>query len=212
MKKFRIKTNRKLWIMLTAFILGALASVQSESLKRATDDLSRERKTNAFQEIKILKEKNSDLQKEIVSLEDSLDSISDQSRSLDVIRDEINKYKKLTGDSPIFGPGIIVSIDGQISVPWLVDLVNEFFNAGGESVSINGIRVTNDTVGFENLPNAKILMNGSVLASPYTFEIIGDSSSLADILNLPGGIFSRIQASFPSVKISLQKKDIIRMK
>lgn len=212
MKKLQIKANRKLWILVTAFILGLLASVQSESLHKVTSEFSREGKVNAFQEVKVLKEKNQDLQKEVTSLEASLDSLSDQGKSLDVIRDEINKYKKLTGDSPIFGPGIVIGIEGQISVPWLVDLINEFFNAGAEAVSINGIRATNDTLGFENLPNGKILMNGVVLGSPYKFEIIGDSSVLPDILNMPGGILSRIQGTFPSIKISLQKKDIIQMK
>ena len=212
MRKLQIKDSRKLLILITAFGLGLLASVQSESLDKVTSDFSREKKTNAFQEIKVLKEKNADLQKEILSLESSLDSLSDQSKALDSIKDEINKYKKLTGDTPVFGHGVSISIEGQITVPWIVDLVNEFFNAGAEAVSVNGIRITNITVGFENLPNGKMLLNSAVLGSPYKFELIGDSNSLSDVLNMPGGIFSRLQASFPSTKISLQKKDVVQMK
>jgi uncharacterized protein YlxW (UPF0749 family) len=208
-----IKTKRrKVLLLLTSIFLGAFIVLQSQSFRTVTDEYLRENKVDIFQEIKILRDKNKDLENEVKSLEDNLDQLSDQTSALSVIEKEIYTYKKLSGDSPIFGAGLLIEADGELSVPSAIDLTNELFNAGAEAVSINSIRITNETIGFDAMPKGKILLNGVPLAAPYVFEAIGEPSTLENILTLPGGIFSRIEAGTAHIKLTFEKKEIIQMK
>ena len=56
---------------------------------------------------------------------------------------EIKKHEKLNGKSPIYGPGLRIEINADISSQWLVDFINELFNSTAQAVSINSIRITN---------------------------------------------------------------------
>lgn len=203
--------KRKIYILAIAFLLGFFVVLQSRSFQNANDILLRDMESNIFQEISILRQKNNDLRKEVQSLELQIEQFADQNSTLAAIDDEIKKYMKLSGRISVFGPGILVSIDGPIITPWIIDLVNEFFNSGAQAVSVNGIRIVNSTVGFDTLPKGQILLNGSILSSPYTFAVIGDSSSLKTILELPGGIFSRLKMAFPGLKIESTVKDILQI-
>lgn len=202
--------KKKIYILTTAVLLGFFAVVQSRSFKNV-DFLLRDAESNIFQEISILKQKNEDLKSEISELELALAQLADQNLALQAIEDEIKKYSKLGGSLSIFGPGLTVTIDGTIATPWIVDLVNDFFNSGAQSVAINGIRLVNSTIGFDTLPQGQILLNGSILSPPYIFDVIGESSSLNNILELPGGVFDRLKSAFPGIKIETVSKEIIQM-
>jgi uncharacterized protein YlxW (UPF0749 family) len=203
--------NQKYIISVVALIFGFLVVTQIKSFSGVNDIFVRDNQSNIFQEIKILKAKNEDLRKETEELETTLDQLDDQTLALSVIDEEINKYKKLSGKYPIFGPGVSITITGEITTPWVVDLVNEFFNSGAQSVSVNGIRITNQTSGFDTMPQGQILLNGSILSSPYVFNVIGDSSIIVDILELPSGIFERLVKTFPNTVIETTKKEVIQM-
>ncbi len=209
--------ERKLQLAISIIIVASLVFVLSSTVftDRTFDQMNdiflREGESNFFQEIKVLKDKNEDLKNEITELEETLSKINNQDKALSTIEDEIKKYQKLSGDYSIFGPGFTVIMDGQINTPWIVDLINELFGYGAEAIAINGIRLNNDTLGLEMLPKGQILLNGSILSSPYTIDVIGEFSTLREILELPGGIFDRIQAAVDSVEISIMEKDLIKM-
>jgi len=205
------KSERKILIFVIAILLGVFIIAQSRGFEIAADSVIREDAGNVFQEIKILKDKNAELKREIDELENTLDQFSDRTLALEAIQVEIDKYYKLTGDYPIFGPGLSLTIDGDLTIPWIIDLVNQLYNSGAEAISINGIRITNQTTGFDNLPKGKILINGSVIYSPYTFDIICEASEVIKILELPGGIFSRLISTFSGITIITESKDQIRM-
>jgi len=185
--------------------------IQMRSFEDVNDLLLRDQESNIFQEIRILTEKNEDLNAEVISLEDTYAHITDQNDILDSVEDEIEKYQKLNGEKSIFGPGITVKLEGDITTPWITDLINDFFNSGAQAVAINGIRITNRTVGFDTLPQGQILLNGSILSAPYFFDVIGESQVLSDILQLKGGIFDRLQNNFPNLKIEITRKEVIQM-
>lgn len=199
------------YVLLAALILGLFIVLQGRAYKNVNDLLLRDAKSNIFQEIKVLKEKNNNLRKEIDELERTFEQLADQNSSLEAIEEEIKKYQKLSGKFGIFGPGIEVAINGNITTPWAIDLINEFFNSGAEAVSVNGIRLVNKTIGFDTLPQGQILLNGSILSPPYTFNVLGEPSTLLKALNLPEGIFARLTKAFPSLKIGAITKEIIQM-
>ena len=89
--------------------------------------------------------------------------------------------------------------------------MNEFFNLGAQAVSVNGIRIINKTAGFDTLPQGQILLNGSILSPPYTFNALGESSTLKSLLESPGAFIPRLKISFPGIKVYVSTKDIIQM-
>jgi len=204
-------TEKKIYIMIMATMLGIFIVAQGRWFMGENSVFSRDTQSNVFQEITILKNKNEDLKNEIENLDSILQQLRDQNSALEIIEEEVEKYKKLNGEFPIFGPGVSLTIDTQLETPWVIDLINEFFNSGVQAVSINGIRITNNTAGFDTLPQGQILLNGSILPSPYIFDVIGEPSLIIDILELPGGILDRLEKAFPRIEIDTEIKEIIQM-
>lgn len=204
-------TEKKIYIVIVVAILGIFIVVQGRWFTGENGVFSRDTQSNVFQEITILKNKNQDLKNEIENLDSVLQQLRDQNSALEAIEEEVEKYKKLNGEFPIFGPGVSLTIDIQLTTPWVIDLINEFFNSGVQAVSINGIRITNNTAGFDTLPQGQILLNGSILSSPYIFDVIGEPSLVIDILELPGGILDRLEKAFSEIEIDTTTKEIIRM-
>lgn len=211
MKKEDLIGDKTYIAILFLLFLTIFAVIQNMSLAPVADLLSRDSQTNSFKEIDILKDKNQDLRDEVNELEGTLSQLSNQNEALGAIDDQIKKYQKLSGESPIFGPGISISIDSELEIAWAIDLINDFFNSGAQAVSINNLRITNRTIGFEVLPNKNLLLYGSVLRAPYEFNLIGEPADLEKILTLPGGIISRYKASFPQAKVEINRKEVIKM-
>lgn len=202
--------ERKAYITLVAIILGFFMIAQGRSFENAAGIL-RDGEDNVFQELKILKEKNVALRREIEDLEATISNLTDQNLAISTIKEEIEKYKKLNGQYPIFGPGLVITVKNDISTPWVIDLINELFSAGAEAVSINGVRIINSTAGIDTLPQGQLLINGSILSQPYTLQAVGDGKQLLEILQLPGGIIDRLKANFTKINISSELKDVIQM-
>lgn len=204
-------SRQHFYILGMALFLGFLVVLQSRSYGDVNNYLVRDIESNIFREIGILKASNEDLKKEIEGLDSAVEQLSDQNLALNAIEDEIEKYTKLSGRKSIFGSGVAITIDNQINSPWIIDLVNELFNSGAEAVSVNSIRMTNQSVGFDTLPQGQILINGSILSPPYVFSAIGQPSTLKAILEGPGGLLTRMQAAIPTATFSIETKEVIQM-
>lgn len=202
---------QKIYIFISAIIFGFLLIIQTRSYESVNELFSRDMSSNIFQEIKTLKDGNENLRHEVADLEGLTIQLADQNLALKAIEEEIKKHEKLNGKSPIYGSGLRIEINADISSQWLVDFINELFNSTAQAVSINGIRITNQTSGFDVLPKGQIFLNGSILTAPYVFEAIGEGSSILEILELPGGIFDRIDASFQEVEIKTELKELVEM-
>lgn len=202
---------KKILLAFVSLCMGFLLAIQAKSFENVNAILARDSSSNVFQEIQILKQKNADLDAEITQLQSTIDQLKNQDSALKAIDEQIKKYRKLTGQNKIFGPGITIKLDGNITTPWVIDLVNELFSSGAEAIDLNGIRLVNDTTGFDTLPQGQILLNGSIISSPYVFNIIGEASVLALAPVSPGAIFDRIESAFPGIRIEITKKDFIEM-
>ncbi|MFA5948372.1 MAG: DUF881 domain-containing protein [Candidatus Gracilibacteria bacterium] len=204
----KVTYNQRIFLLTTII---ALVLVFIFFPKARFKSIYRENDGNFFQEIKILKDKNEDLKKEVSGLEESLGQIADQDKALSAIQDEIEKYKKLSGDSQIFGPGFTLILNRDVALSWLVDLKNKFFEYGAQAVSINGIRLTNKTSGIDSLPKGQIIINGSIIAAPYEFNVICDPEPILDILDAPSEIFDKLSAAYPDLNLKTSKKEMIYM-
>ncbi len=204
--------KRKIYIFVIAILLGSFIIIEGRSFDLVNNIILRDSKSDVFKEIKVLKEENQNLRDEAKDLENTLASLSDQDSAVKTIQDEIEKYNKLSGDLSIYGPGISISVNGKITSPWMVDLINELFHAGAQAISLNGIRITNESSGFDTLPKGQIYLDGSILSPPYVFNAIGEAITLKNSLSATGGIFDRIKATFGGISLSLEQKDVLEIK
>lgn len=203
---------RVLFIILTGVLLGFLVVLQTRSFGDVKDIIRRDSRADIFREIQILKNTNRDLEEAILLLETRFAQVSDQEEALKAIKDEIVRDKIIAGHVDISGPGIEMMVKQNIPLFWLTDIVNELFSGGAEAVSINNIRLTSATIGFDTLPNGQVSLNGVILAIPFHFQAIGDKKVLSKALNQPAGIVQRLKESLPNIEVNVDQKDYITMK
>lgn len=187
----------------TGLLMGGLFSFQSKSVSQANSIYNRESRINVFREIQVAKQGNQNLSDQITELHKELTDSSDKEQVLNGIKAEIAKYQVLSGELPVKGGGITLDIGGELEALWFTDLVNELYSAGAEAISVDGIRVSPDNLGFDTIPNGQILLGGDILAAPYHFEVIGDPKTLSGSVNQVGGILARIQAYKPDYKVTV---------
>lgn len=211
MKTLNPTHKRSLSILLTAILLGFLIALQALSFEDVGDVLNRNNRSDIFREIQILKDTNGDLRDEIDDLENQLDKVSNNQDALASVQQEIEKYEALTGRIDVSGPGVRVELSGDIRALWLTDTVNELLSAGAEAVSVNSIRLTNKTVGFDTIPSGQILLNSVILSQPFVIEALGDKAVLEESLVQSGGIVERMQRLVDGSQIVVQQKDVITM-
>ncbi len=208
--KYKVK-YRDLTIIITGILLGFLVVLQARSFGDVQDRIARDSQANVFQEIQILKTTNENLGDEITDLEGQLAKASDQEQALNAIQDEIKNDKIIAGEVDVQGPGVELTVKNSLTGIWFTDIVNEMWSAGAEAVSVNNIRLTNATVGFDTLPNGQISLNGVILTAPYHFDAIGDKKTLSEALTQTGGIVQRIKDSVQNADITLDQKDLIQI-
>jgi uncharacterized protein YlxW (UPF0749 family) len=131
--------------------------------------------------------------------------------ALKAIEEDIVKYRTLDGQVDVSGPGIQIEISDDIESIWLVDLINELFANGAEALSINDVRLTNYTHGFDTLPQGQILLNGNIISKPITIKVIGPFDALKPILEQPKGILDKLYEHHSPLQITIAKKDPIEM-
>lgn len=202
-------TGRKQAIFVTSLILGTFVIVQSRSFAGLTQLATRDSASNTFREIQILRDTNRNLQEEISTLDDLLVKTKDSSSSLKVLEQEIAKFEIINGKKSVHGAGILVHVPDHTEIASLIDLTNELFGSGAETVSVNGVRLVGNSSGFDTIPSGQILLNGGILQSPYVFSAIGESRTLENALRQAGGIVQRYERRHPGKTLKIEKKDRI---
>lgn len=203
--------DRTFAVVITGIALGLLIVSQARSFQNVQGLATRDSRANIFRELKILKTTNVNLQNEISDLEEQLAKASDQQQSLGLIEEQIQKNRMIAGYVDITGPGVEVVLNQEVPVIWMTDMVNELWAAGAQAVSVNDIRLTESTIGFDILPNKQISLNGVILTAPYHIQAIGESKTLLESLKQPQGIIQRFQEALPKSGIDAAIKEKIVM-
>lgn len=199
-------------LIIIGLIVGTFVTLQSRSFKSIGDVIvGRDSHTNVFQEIQILMQTNKNLEQEILDLQDSLDQLSNRALALQAIDSEITKYRILDGQTQVFGPGVRVRLSDNIATIWLVDLVNDLYSNGAEAVSINDVRLTNYTHGFDTLPQGQILFNGNILKTPLVVKAIGPKEVLKTMLEQPKGIVDKLYENNKGLEVTVELMDNVEM-
>lgn len=211
--------NKRKWFLATiGCLIGAMVVIQMRSYDTVAALIARDPEASVegfatpeevFQQIYTLKLANESLKEDILALEEQLGQYSDQTSAYDTLVAEIEKNEALLGMKPIVGPGLIVTIDVPLSVEELVDFTNEWWSAGAEALSVNGIRLTDETDGFYPI-NDWALLHGTVLEAPYTFAAIGDATVMETVLRQPGSVANRLEDQLKTTLL-YSPQDVIRM-
>lgn len=101
----------------------------------------------------------------------------------------LDTYRILAGTVPAVGPGVRVSVQDPASgmtPSILIDAIQELRDAGAEAIQIGEVRVVASThVGGGD--GAPLTVDGTAVGQPYSIRAIGDPSTLATALAIPGG-------------------------
>lgn len=207
-----INLKRGGFMLTTGLLMGLLFSFQSKSVGQANLAYNRESRIGIFNEIQLIKKSNQNLNEQVNDLQKELASSSNKEAALESIKKDISRFEMANGNSNLEGPGVSISINGDLESLWFTDMINELFSAGAEAVSLNGFRIVDKNIGFDTMPNGQILLGGEIISLPFKFEAIGDSKAILGSLNQAGGILNRLANYKPKYEIKAEVQNDLKMK
>lgn len=197
-----VKKSDYIIISIICFFLGVFVYVQYKSSKQYNRVIQPETNAVLALEVSKLTATNSDLRSEVQKLTADLDtyqsSSSSEQKLFEKYQSDYEKYNILSGAEEAFGQGVIISIDGKMIAPQMVDLVNAIKNIGSSIISVN---------------DGRILLNtdlGSLAGhDKYEIRVLGNSSLLSSALTRSGGIVDQISSK--DMKIIVSEKDNVKI-
>ena len=123
---------------------------------------------------------------------------------------EISNNEILMGITNVTGEGIIINIlDGSdlIHQEDLIILLDELKNAGSQAISINDIRITNQS--YLYCDGSVILLDGEKIGNPFTIKAIGNIDTIYGALTRNKGYMSILEKD--GLKITIEKNENIEI-
>jgi uncharacterized protein YlxW (UPF0749 family) len=155
------------------------------------------------------------IQAEIARLQDSKSQLEDETSAeqaaLQQTEGQVDTLSILAGLVPVTGPGIRITITedtGPVDIDSMLDTIQELRAAGAEAMQINGtVRVVAQS-SFED-GTGGILVDDTLVRSPYVLDVIGEPHTLAGSLTFPEGPMSQLEGDGATVRTEeLQSIDI----
>jgi len=183
--KFTQMVFNKVFIIAIFMIVGMMAMNQYGLYRKLGFMKSVSDPNGSALRISQLYNSNEALSKQIAEEQTKLDdlkSASTNSKDLEkLLQADKSKYSIISGKTGVTGPGVQVTIDHDLVASQLVDFVNAIKNIGAEAISLNGVRLTNQTP-IKQFANQ----------NPFTMLIIGNPDTLYDSIVRQGGAFDLI--------------------
>lgn len=122
----------------------------------------------------------------------------------------------IAGTVTATGPGVLVRITDprtKVSASVLLDALEELRNAGAEAVQLEGtgtsgqitaVRVVAQTALTDS--SAGIVVDGTSLVAPYRFVVVGDPTTLASAMAIPGGVEDAVRQQGGATEVSLARQ------
>ena len=146
-----------------------------------------------------LRTERSDLNSQLMELEDSASQreAADKAAAQARIQSQIN-----AGTVPVHGEGVVLTVrdpQGQVPVEYFILTLGELRNAGSEAIALNGVRLTSRT--WFSSGEDGIIVDSTPITSPYTWQVIGDSQTIAPALEISAGAASQMRARGAQVEV-----------
>ena len=139
-----------------------------------------------------LRERRAELTSELEDLQSAADEA--QAREQASAKAAL-QAQSAAGTVAVQGPGVSVSVldpGANLSPTQFVMTLGELRNAGAEAIDLNGVRLTTRSA-FTGQAGA-IVVDGTPIASPYTWTVIGESQTIATALEIQAGSASQMRA------------------
>jgi len=188
-------------------ILGFAAVVQLQA-NRTDDTYVGARQSDLIQLINQLSLASRRADDQIAKLERTRASLRNDTVSrrtaIQRAREEVNTLGILAGTVPAVGPGVRITVNdpkGSVGTDQVLNGIQELRDAGAEAMEINNsVRVIASTW-VRDGANGGLVVDGRLLAPPYTIDAIGDPHTLATALNFRGGFVSGVETVGGRVRI-----------
>lgn len=213
-------------LTITSFLLGVLLSVSFYTKSKAETTMPRS--TELVDVVKSLQDDKEQLQKTLESLRKEASEFEHKAAASDgLLSDYIvqeKKFKELAGLTEIEGEGIKVILADAASIPPNSDpndyivhssdlqtILNVIWRGGAKAVSINGERLVG-TSAVRCVGNT-ILINSTLLGSPYEILAIGNSKDIKKTLLGDEGskIFFKKTMSELGINVELREEKSIKV-
>ncbi|GAB3925588.1 DUF881 domain-containing protein [Kribbella albertanoniae] len=196
--KAGFKPSRGQAIVAVVLALVACTAVVQVRVNRADDGYQNARREDLIAILDGLGQNTRRLEGEIAELEERKNTLASSADKAETAKQQaeaqIRALGILAGTVPAHGPGVRITLNdpqGKMTSSNLLDAIEELRDAGAEAIQINGtVRVVASTDFVDDAPGIKI--DGLKVTSPYVIEAIGDSHSLAEASNFPGGLVSEV--------------------
>ncbi|WP_395359597.1 DUF881 domain-containing protein [Streptomyces sp. YH02] len=206
-------TRAQLVVALLLFVLGLGLAIQVSS----TSDNSALRGARQEDLVRILDELDDRTQR----LEDEKSRLEKQRTELESSSDQAEEARKqtqekeqqlgiLAGTVAAEGPGITLTVgdpSGAVESDMLLDAIQELRAAGAEAIQVNGVRVVADSYFTGSGDDMRI--DGTKVAAPYVFKVIGKPEDLEPALNIPGGVVQTLEKEQATATVERSAKIIV---
>lgn len=190
--------------LLAVLGIGAVTQVR---LAGTDDEYAGMRQADLIQALNGLQAASRRNDQDIRELEETRNSLRDSSErtatALEQAKAELGALGILAGTLPATGPGVRITVnvpESGISLNYLLDGIEELRDAGAEAMEINDqVRVVAQT-SFESADGG-VNVDGRVLTSPFTIDVIGDPEGLTAALKFPGGFVEDLALDEGTVEI-----------
>lgn len=200
----RLHVASRAAVAILAAAVGFLLVTQFRGQERFTQRLEAESEGDLARILASLNSETDSLREEIASLKLQLLTLQTSSArdaaAVKAAREQLTALEVLAGTSSAHGTGVVVRIEDAshaLRYDTFVDIVQELRDAGAEAVEISSldggaVRVVASTAFVdpsETGDDSKgVLVDGTLLSSPYRYLVIGDPRTLAAALDIPGGV------------------------
>ena len=206
--------KKHLWTLpltIVFLFIGILISLQFQSQSLLSSDLSVQRTETLIAMVRDLSGKRQQLAAEVLDLNSRLNvqrqNSEDEKVLYDSLSKELVKLQKLTGQIPLEGPGISITIEKIMPILYIdiIQFINELWSSGAEAISVNQFRITqNSSVFYTESENVmSVTVNNIVLSYPITIKAIGSTNNLEKALTIPGGIMDKLAlyGAYPAIAL-----------
>ncbi len=210
-------------IAIVLFIVSFVIVIQIKSVMKnnGMDSTQLQRIEDLQKELIKEKDKNIDLNKQLLQANTNLETYRENARQNDTgskaMAEELKNAMLLAGLTDVEGEGVTVVLKDSAersgensSANYVIhdrdlrDIVNELIGSGAEAISINGERISSKSA--IRCVGPTITINNNYYAPPFTIKAIGDPDTLEAGLNIRDGVVDVMRAFKIDVTITKSNK------
>ncbi|MFC7488675.1 DUF881 domain-containing protein [Knoellia sp. CPCC 206453] len=186
-------------VLATLLALGLGFAIAAQVHQTSIEGLEDLREDELIRILDTVDQDGNRLAEEIQTLQLSRDRLQSSTTSLNeaqrAAQQRLDSLAIMAGTVPARGPGIVLTIrdpEHGVTAPLLLDTLQELRDAGAEAIEINNVRVVANTYFTDG--EGGIAISGHPVSSPYVVTAIGDGSTLASAMEIPGGVTESVRS------------------